>query len=164
MKKILILMTVLILLITIGCTPLEETPGNGQMSITEKILSGEHLLQKMDSSKATESQSRGDFFLFAGEYKSRTDSKIKIIFSWQMNEPDSIYAISSLDMTKIRIKFDNKIKSPTILFKWEQGCYEQSDPQIQYLMDNKVIYAIVTIQEKDWPKDIKLPINETPSK
>ncbi len=164
MKKILILMTVLILLITIGCTPLEETPDNRQMPITEKILSGEHLLQKMDSSKATESQSRGDFFLFAGEYKNRTDSKIKIIFSWQMNEPDSIYAISSLDMTKIRIKFDNKIKSPTILFKWEQSCYEQSDPQIQYLMDNKVIYAIVTIQEKDWPKDIKLPINEIPSK
>lgn len=77
-----------------------------------------------------------------------------------MNHPDnSMYAISSLPSTKIRVNFNENIEYPTIKFKWTSS----DSKDIQQLMDNNVLYAVITIREKDWPIDIKLPMNEKTS-
>lgn len=133
-----------------GVSTVEEESAAGQ------ILKGEHKLRKMfPSSKAT-ARIAGSYFLFAGNLSSTQSIQTVVTFAWPLK--DGTYAISSLPLEKIRVKFDEVIESPTIQFKWTY-C---SSSQIDYIMANAVLYAVITVQESDWPTQIYLPLNSEP--
>ena len=72
---------------------------------------------------------------------------------------DGTYAISSLPLEKIRVKLDKEATTPTIKFKWHPWHGNRGTPQVQYLMDYHVIYALITAKEGDWPIQVNLPLN-----
>lgn len=119
------------------------------------ILQGDHPLRKI--TERTESSLAGSFFLVVGEVNGRTSSVVK--FAWKMN--DGTYAISSLQLEKIRVRFDENATTPTIRFHWEQPYF--ATDQVQELM-NSVLYATLTIRENDWPIQVQLPLNASLSK
>lgn len=131
----------------------------GEESAVDKILQGEHQLRKMITEDGSKSSINGGFFLIAGWINSKSENLTKVTFSWLMN--DGTYAISSLPIEKIRIKFDETKDNPVIKFKWRPGEYfNNCEIETQMLMNLHVIYALVTCREKDWPTDITLPLNQ----
>lgn len=123
-------------------------------SPAEEILKGEHKLRKMTERIESDSRVTASFFLIVGDLSATSTSRVLVKFAWQMN--DGIYAISSLPLEKFRVKIDEKAETPTIKFRWGPG-YEK---EIQKLMDNHVIYALLTVRERDWPVSIQLPLNK----
>ena len=122
-------------------------------SQAEQILGGEHKLRKMIERTGTNSNISGGFFLFAGALNGGTTTNVLVKFAWEMN--DGTYAISSLPLEKIRVKLDEKVATPTIKFRW--GSDNTSD--VQHLMDQHVLYAVITARESDWPVQVNLPLN-----
>jgi hypothetical protein len=124
------------------------------------ILSGEHKLRKMVEYTQTDSKISGNLFLFVGDLSGKTTTTVLVRFAWEMN--DGIYAISSLPIEKFRIKLDDNVIMPTIKFRWRPRLRTPwgiaSD--IQGLMDECVIYALITVQTKDWPIQIRLPLDK----
>lgn len=148
MKKIISLASVFIsLLVLQACdSPDKAAP----------ILAGNHPLRKMVQSREIESSLSGGFFLIVGSISGSAKETLNIKFAWKMNDGD-IYAISSLPLEKIRVKLNEKAEVPTIQFNWQRREYHSED--LQYLINNYVYYAVITCKEKDWPVNIKLPLN-----
>jgi hypothetical protein len=127
----------------------------------ESVLEGEHPLRKMAERSETNSTTSGNFFMFAGiggggiSGESKTDIYVK--FAWKMNDGD--YALSSLPFEKIRVRFDEKIVTPNIKFRWHRWTWGRV-PEIQELMEKNISYAIITVKESDWPIQVNLPLNE----
>jgi len=111
-----------------------------------RLLAGEHDLYRL--SEGTDIHGDGVYFMFAGG--GSVDSEPIVKFLWKTNEGH--YQISTLPATKLRVEFKD-VKTPTIKFRWIPGEYDYT---YQQLMDNKVIYAVVTISEKDWSRKFKL--------
>ncbi len=111
-------------------------------------LAGDHQLRKMVNIKSTDAS--GSFFLFVGSFAQH--ETLKVSFAWKLN--DGTYAISTLPMDKIRVRIDNNITVPTIKFRWRSGYFRE----IQDMMDYKVIYAVITCKDSDWPQQINLPL------
>jgi hypothetical protein len=123
----------------------------------------------------------GGFFLFvggvSGEYREGTTEKYQVThvrFAWEIT--NNTYIISTLPLDKIRIKLVEKYESPTIsLFLNELAIKEDcKDPSYKYPVEklmrdlrhyynpheaiNRYLdYAIFTVENKDWPKNINLP-------
>lgn len=116
-----------------------------------KILVGEHQLHKLGVPKE---DVVGGYFIFLGGSDEDSGS-VTVKFQWLMN--DGVYAVSSLPLEKFRIKIDNSIAEPTIKFRWSLGFQH---PDIQYIMNSRIIYALLTIKESDWPVDIKISVNQ----
>lgn len=148
-------------LFAVHCT--EEKQEAPKPSYAEKILSGEHGLRKMAERIGTESKTSASFFLIAGNFKSSTSTETLIKFAWKMN--DGTYAFSSLPLEKFRVRFEETASVPTVKFRWRSsncGCPSDRVRQIQELMDDYVLYALLTVRESDWPTQITLPLNEKP--
>src|SRR3989344_9691087 len=77
-------------------------------SKAEQVLGGEHVLRKMVEMTELKHSAHGSFFLVVGEFSAETTSKLAVKFAWRMN--DGTYAISSLPIEKIRVKFDEQAK------------------------------------------------------
>ncbi len=148
------LVTVAIVIImgfwTVGCAK------KSQESFAGKILKGEHCLRKMMEKTEVNSKISGSFFLLGGSFSGETEEITSVKFAWKMN--DGTYAISSLPLEKIRVKFDETATTPTIKFRWLH--YDLSECPTQYLMNNQIFYAVITVKEKDWPTQINLPLND----
>lgn len=123
-----------------------------------KILQGEHPLRKMVTKQSDKASLNGSFFLIFGEIRGQGETFTKVTFSWLMN--DSIYAISSLPIEKIRIKFIQSKEAPSIKFRWRPDDYIYYGDNLQEIMNDLIIYALVTCREKDWPAEIQLPLNQ----
>ncbi len=122
-------------------------------SKVEQILKGEHQLRKMAERTDVNQRVSASFFLFVGDLNAATETTVFVKFAWKMN--DGVYAISSLPLEKIRVKIDESALVPTIKFCWRQSNYLN----LQWLMDNRVDYAVVTVKESDWPVQVNLPLN-----
>ena len=73
---------------------------------------------------------------------------------------DGTYAISTLPIEKIRVKFDNNVTTPTVDFDSGKIRYEwENNSDLEYVINHYVNYAILTVRESDWPSQINLPFN-----
>jgi hypothetical protein len=124
------------------------------------MLRGEHELRKMNNFTSTNSKTNASFFLISSNFNQEKKEDLQVKFAWKMN--DGTYAISSLPLEKIRIKFDPNSQAPVIKFKWIRYPFgiNYRVAQTQELMDKYVCYAVLVIREEDWPTKIHLPLNE----
>lgn len=122
------------------------------------ILNGEHRLRKMTTAKHAEGHVSGSFFLFSGSVSGDMETRLKVMFSWEMN--DGTYAITTLPAEMIRIRLDDSAEQPTIRYAWApyRSNYAWNEP-LQVLIDEQVKYAVVTCKSEHWPTDISLPLN-----
>jgi len=152
MKKIGTALVLLVVgLFLVGC----ERP----LSQAESILRGNHKLRKMSERLETNSKISGSFFLIVGELSGSTTTRLLTKFAWEMN--DGTYALSSLPLEKIRVRFDERATTPTIKFQWRpRRSWRGRIAQVQSLMDDYVLYALVTVREGDWPVQVNLPLNQ----
>jgi hypothetical protein len=148
-----LLVFLLVVIFAAGCAQSPPPP-----SQAEQILRGEHLLRKITERTDINSVISGSFFLFVGNLNSTTKTTIAVKFAWKMND-GIYYALSSLPLEKIRVKFDEKAITPTIKFRWRPW-NGNGTAQIQDLMENYVLYAVITAREKDWPIQVNLPLNQ----
>lgn len=157
MKRFCVVLVLLAGLFLVGCesSPPQYSPDS---SWSEAVLKGEHSLRKMTENTEVNSKISGSFFFLVGGFDGSTKTEMSVKFAWQMN--DGTYAISSLPLEKIRVKFDEKATMPRIKFRWLRYGYNR-EPQTQDLMDCYVLYAVVTVRESDWPIQVNLPLNKT---
>ena len=121
-------------------------------------IQGVHELHKMSEYTGINSEISGGFFLFFGGISGQTKSETLVRFAWKMN--DGTYAISTLPIEKIRVKFDNNVTTPTVDFDSGKIRYEwENNSDLEYVINHYVNYAILTVRESDWPSQINLPFN-----
>jgi prepilin-type N-terminal cleavage/methylation domain-containing protein len=142
--ELIIVIAILVILGLIAWEAVSRHTGQNQMPVEPdsagaQVLQGEHKLRKMFPQ---------NYFLNSGT---------QITFAWPLK--DGTYAISTLPIEKIRVKFDQTVDAPTIKFCWTPANYAQPD----YLMSHHVIYALITVRESDWPAQIQLPLNDSPT-
>lgn len=154
MSKLLTAVVASVILALSGCSGNNAPP---PPSKAQTILEGEHKLRKMVERTDVKTSTSGGFFLFVGGFESSVNTSVTVKFAWQMN--DGTYAISSLPLEKFRIKFDEQAKTPTIKFRWERYSYAHSTPTTQQLMNKYVVYALLTVRERDWPISVRLPMS-----
>lgn len=156
MKKPTLFMLLLIVILFFGC--MEELDNkNYSPSIEQQLLGGIHPLRKMVSETENQSQTNAGFFLFAGELHHK-DSQIQTVqFSWQTNSGS--YAISKLNMEDVRIRIIDSVETPCVTFHYKESFWFEKNPKLQSIIEESVLYAEITCNEKDWPTDIKLPMN-----
>lgn len=114
------------------------------------VLNGEHELRRLATTQHTEHKASGSFFLFTGDYSSSTKHGIRVVFSWRLN--DGTYAISSIPIEKIRVNINGNYSSPTIKFRWRRS----DSKDLQYIIDNYVLYAVINCKSEDWPENINM--------
>jgi len=146
-KMFLALAAIISLLCLNACGPQPK-----QISIND-ILRGEHQLRKIGQLVGSETKTKQNFFLIAYSQTETKNTVVLIKFSWKMN--DGTYASSSLPMEKIRVKLVKNISTPTIKFRWNT-CDCSNKNITQEIMDMNVLYALITINETDWPTDINV--------
>lgn len=186
MKKTLVLsflFTLFSCFIFLGCTTNNakevRTPLPNESGLTSN-MKGEHKLRKMFEREEHSATISGSYFLVVGGFSGRMESKTVVRFAWQMN--DGTYAFSALPLEAIRLRLKKDIEVPTVEFSWYDvprphqnnwdgggrygvnfydGCYDcQSYVSAQYEpldLIQTVRHAVVTIQESDWPVQIKPP-------
>ena len=148
-------LVLLFLIVLVGCEsspPAKKAP----QDTAGDVLRGEHQLRKMFTAQGKEESVSGGFFLIFGGISSESRETANVKFAWQMR--DGAYALSSLPLEKFRVKFDNSKETPTIKFRWRPSSnFSASD--VQKIIENNVIYALITCKESDWPPKIQLPMN-----
>lgn len=137
------------------------------------MLDGQHELRKMDRIFGSEGKIQGSFFAFGGgSFNGELHPSVYVTFAWKMNNGD--YALSALPLQSFVVHFE-KVQIPTIKFKWhpcEYGVWEDGSVTSMRLINyvrtievgeamNHVYQATLTINEKDWPIDTKLPFNSS---
>jgi hypothetical protein len=135
-----------------------------------EFLGGDRVLRKMTSYTGEKIEGSGSFFLFSGSANITGESQISVMFAWRMN--DGSYQISSLPLTKIRVKFNDQAESPTIKFVLQKpgplpdniDMPKNMETNVQDYLDKRVDYAILTVKESDWKPDVQLPFNQAPEK
>lgn len=132
----------------------EEAP----MSKIGVMLKGEHKLRKLTESTGSNTNVHGTFFIF-GSVSAEVTSGPIVSFAWEKDS--NTYILSTLPFNKIRIKFVDKIETPTIKFRWSTDCGCAVADDIDKIMRESVIYAVISIQKEDWPQEIHLPMNKT---
>lgn len=101
MKKLIIIVMVFT---SLSCVRKEESYNDRR--ITEKIQ-----LRQLLTRQETSSYSQGSYFLIAGSYKSKTESKNTVKMFGLVN---GSYRLIEANLDKIRIVINNKIKMPYI--------------------------------------------------
>lgn len=125
-----------------------ETP-----SPAEAVLKGNHPLRKMITVDRARARAYSGLFFFS--YSGTSDRMLT--FSWLMN--DGTYAISTLHIEEMRVVLDPKATQPSIKFRWVRSGRTPTTPTPQSLMNQNVLYAVVTVRPEDWPIDVQLPLN-----
>lgn len=140
--------------IAAGCSSQQEYE---ELSPGGKIFSGTHSLRKMFSHQENNFEASGSFFLCFGGLNAQSTDSVSVKFSWRMN--DGVWAISSLPLEKFRIKFDNNAVEPTIKFRWRGNYF--SNPDLQWKINESIVYVLLTVREEDWRPNVNLPLNKT---
>lgn len=133
---------------SVGCSEQHQETKAGQ------LLQGEHKLRKMFQNTEIKNTTSTSFFLFMGDYHSQTQQNLLVKFAWQLS--DGTFAISSLPLEKIRVSLDKDVETPTIKFRWGPS----DSPDLNYIMNERILYAVIKVKESDWPIDINLPLNK----
>jgi hypothetical protein len=144
-----------VVFLSFGCKKAEEKKKAKGESCVSEVLKGEHKLRRLSSLALNESESSGGLFLFFGSSSFESNQKVFAYFSWEMN--DGSYAISFLPIEKIRINLVEDQDCPTIKFRWRVyvNNYEKA-PDLEKMMEMNIVYAVITLQGEDWPKEIDL--------
>ncbi len=121
-----------------------------------KALSGIHELSMI--------QKNGEYFSFVSN-----SNGVRVYFSWLSND-NKTYILSSMPIERIRVKFDNNSKKPTIeysVYVWSKsGLFgDHLDKETNNLEQNTYIsdvekytaYAVIICKESDYPKEISNP-------
>jgi hypothetical protein len=129
--------------------------------IIRDFFAGERSLRKMKSSDGIKSKTSTSFFLFCGSTTSSNESQSMVYFSWKVN--DSIYQISSIPMTKVRMNFNEKATEPTVRFLCNDfepfGSSVNDLPnKVQWYIDHCVDGLEIKVRESDWAMDVQLPM------
>lgn len=136
MKKI--LFAIVIAAMFAGC----EMP---QQCNCQSVLEGSHELRLIRKDSASTD----------GAYTVVTDNTVR--YMWKMN--DSAFVMSTLPIDKVRVKIDETVDVPYIKYRWVP-CAPASD--VQYVMNEKVIYAVLTCASKDCPPEFNM-VEEVPT-
>lgn len=88
-----------------------------------KVFAGNHELRRLSKQEKTiPSTFSADYFLFFGSASGKGESKIpSVAFSWKSNNDE--YILSRVDLSKVRIKFDEKAAIPYVTFGYEDEEY-----------------------------------------
>jgi hypothetical protein len=123
-------------------------------------LRGEHRLRKVTESSKSDGSMNGSFFIFSGSIGGEEHAGPAVSFAWQTD--DSTYILSTLPYDKIRIRFNEKVDTPTIKFRWRSmNSTDLIKEDMVTIMKHYVIYAMISVKKKDWPVQIHLPMNNT---
>ena len=144
--KTIISYTIYVLLLTvfIACKKEKST------SRTGKILEGKHKLRRFKTSTEEGYRWSASYFLISGGASGETYKDTKASFSWEMNTGE--YAISEIELGKIRIKIDSTVTEPYITFNWSRD--RSSD--IEYIFKWRLNYMLITCKEEDYLINIDL--------
>ncbi len=110
-----------------------------------KLLAGNHELNKLPLKVDPTQGQQNTYFIVKDAGKTLT-------FAWQL--PDSSFVISSIELNKVRLKFDPLTEIPVIKFRW-QG--QNSIDLDQAFTSGYIKYIIVTCKESDFP--FQIPTN-----
>lgn len=116
--------------------------GYAAESSAGKILAGEHKLGRLNDGDSTE-----QYFLI-NDSSADTYTKTKLSFSFQLS--DGSYTMATLPLDKIRVKIDEYVETPYVNFSWTLTAHAD----VQYIMDNSVIYMLVHCKSGHFPIDI----------
>lgn len=122
------------------------------------FFKGERELRKMSERSSVKSDTSTAFFLVVGQSDTKTNTETSVKFAWKMN--DGIFAFSSLPLEKIRVQIDETAKKPTLrfVFKWKNGSISP-EKELQEILNEDVLYALVKTTAENWPIDVNLPMN-----
>lgn len=150
MKKYIVYVSIFVCIM--GC---EDVPVPDKVG---EVLRGEHRLRKLTESRDSQSKVSASFFLFFGNFNRNNSSDASIKFAIQLK--DSSYAICSLPLEKIRIKFNELDTLPVMKFRWIPSPGGTREFQIDEIMSNYVRYAVISVRQSDWPIQVSLPLNK----
>lgn len=144
-----------------------KTDNDSKKSL-ENIFGGERTLRKMLNFSSSDSKWSigGAYFMIAGAIvgEGSTKTDFFIHFYWKTN--DGSFSPNRLAWNRIRVNPvpNSREVVPTIRFILKSGGFTRfhNETSIQKLIDNNVLYAIITCNERDWPSDVQLPMNDLP--
>lgn len=120
----------------------------------QRALQGEHELRRLSASTFNSTKASGSFFMFVGDFSLKQTEQVKVMFSWKTN--DGTYTISTLPVEQIRIKIDSTKDKPTVKFKWRETKKDLNYTALHDIVRHRVIYALITCKEEDWPENVNL--------
>lgn len=120
------------------------------MSRTGQLLKGNHELRKFKITSEEGYRWSASYFIIAGSGSGSNYSDTKASFSWKLNNGE--YAISEIELGKIRIKIDSTVCNPYVKFNWQ----ESSISDLEYIFSRKLNYMVITCTEDDYPINIDL--------
>lgn len=141
MRKIILILTIILL---VSCD------GKSYESPVNNILTGEHELRRFKIATKEGYSWSESYFLLGGGGSGRTYKETKVSFSWKMNTGE--YAISEIEIGKIRVRIDSTAIKPYIKFNWRAS----QNTDLEYLFLYKVNYMVITCREEDYPININL--------
>jgi hypothetical protein len=126
---------------------------------------GERILRKMTTASDRKISGHSSFFLFSGSSSFQSQEDAQVFFAWKMNSGE--YQISSVSMTKVRVKFDEEADVPKIMFVFPEGKSYANQQNIngpyngvQEFLDSYLVRLKIIVKESDWQPAIKLPFND----
>lgn len=131
-----------------------------------KVFEGMHELKAMaysgTSSKSSGSISGFFIFGFGGIGGSVESSSFPTVsFAWKDNRSGANdYIISTLPLNKIRIKINDKIQKPYVLFRWTTKSYVDKNyiSSLEEAIIKNILYVVINCREEQWNPQIKIPL------
>lgn len=135
-----------------------------------------HQIRKMfvkdvESVTPGKSSLSGGFFLFVGNVHGESTGETRsentfVRFGWEIK--DKTYIITTLPLEKIRVKLVEDHLTPTVSFFLDHSKDGRGYPAVYETLQNYynpheafsnyLEYATFTVNEKDWPSNINLPL------
>lgn len=144
MRQLLIGILAIIMMSCGGGESQEKQSGNGE------IFKGNHELRRFKVKTEKGERWHRSYFLIAGSASGETYQNTNISFSWKMNTGE--YAISEIDLARVRIKIDSTVKTPYVKFHWDRG----DGKNLEYEMKYNINYMVIVCREEDYPIEINL--------
>lgn len=119
-------------------------------SATGEILKGDHELRRFKTTTKDESSFSGSYFLIAASTSGKTTKNTKATFTWLMNNGE--YAISEIELQKIRIRIDSTADIPYVKFHW----IGSNSKNLKHIFSYYVNYMVIVCKEEDYPMEIDL--------
>jgi hypothetical protein len=161
MKKNYFFLSIIILFfstILLSCNNENQT----DTDVVGSTLRGTHALRKLAEMNIQDNRTKRDFFIFTGSMNVENNSSPGVSFAWEQN--DSTYILSTLPLNRIRIRFNEAINTPIIKFRWYPGSpYHLIKDDMEKIMKNYIIYAVIYTKRDNWPEQIQLPMNSVDS-
>lgn len=143
--KIMKLYVLSLLLLLASCGKKHE-----KHSKANAILKGNHELRRFKVATKDGYRWSAGYFILAGSAHGETYNSTDAAFSWKLNTGE--YAISQININRIRVLIDNNVDIPYVKFNWSRS----NTSHLQILMSDYVNYMVVVCKEEDYPVNINL--------